>query len=525
MHTADLAHILDQEPSPMQQPDSPNPRSPRRAARHSPHSVRAAVLALLLAGCTPEQPKPGAGGPAKPFADVSLTLRCPDRALAEVLAPAVNSWADRTGAAVSVRVEPMAAGDDTDAGVIPAASLGSWADRGELAPVPDALRTPDHPFQWTSVAAPYRERLIEWGGQARAVPLAGDGLVVVYRADRLADPKFAAAFRAQFGRDPAAPSTWEEFADLAVAFAALDGRPSLPATTGAELADLFFRVAACYDRPALNDSATAELIKQLGPAAITRLASFQFAADGSPRLGEPAFTAAAQLLGRLTAGKCLPPPPSDPSAARGDADAALAVLPLARLAGLRGADRAVPPRFGVAALPGAKWYTDPKGGGRVPAAANYIPYFAGGRLGVVRTRCARPEAAFDLLADLGGPTRSLEVVGTPGLGAGPFRSTHLERDRLPIWLGYGFDAERSKGLQEALRQYVRPDVRDAVYGLRGPDREVLDAAAADVFAKVLAGSVPADAAPKQLLDAWKQIDEKTPKETLQRWRTLAAGVQ
>ena len=65
----------------------------------------------------------------------------------------------------------------------------------------------------------------------------------------------------------------------------------------------------------------------------------------------------------------------------------------------------------------------------------------------------KPEAAFDLLAELGGPVRSLEIVSTPGLGAGPFRESHLEL--LLPWLGYGFDEDGSKALQDALKKELR----------------------------------------------------------------------
>lgn len=520
----------------MQQPAFPIPPDSRPAGRGRAlvrflgllAAAGAVAAAGLLAGCGGEARQQVADA-GKTFAGTSLTLRCPDRAFAEAVTPAANSWAARTGAAVSVRVEAMTAGDDADVGVIAAGEFGAWADRNDLAPVPLALRQPDHPFQWSAVLAAYRDRPIEWGGEARAVPLAGDGFVVVYRTDRLAEAKFADQFRTRFRRDPVAPSTWEEFADLATAFAALDGKPSLPPLTGAEAAELFFRVAACYDRPALNDSASAELIRQLGSQGRFRLQSFLYdVAEGSPRLDAPAFASAAQWLDRLTAGKCFAPAPAapvDPAAALARGEAALAVLSLAQLDGLPREDRAVPAKFGLAALPGTRTYTDPKTDKPVtPGSPNYVPYLAGGRLGVVRSRCPRADAAFDLLAEIGGPTRSLELVAAPGLGVGPFRTAHLERDRLSIWFGYGFDADRSRTLQEAMRQYVRPDVRSAVYGLRGPDRAELSAAAAEVFGKVVSGAEPPDAAVKRLQGLWKQIDEKTPKETRLRWRRQEAGV-
>src|SRR5262249_7271501 len=151
------------------------------------------------------------------------------------------------------------------------------------------------------------------------------------------------------------------------------------------------------------------------------------------------------------------------------------------------------------------------------------PYFAGGRLGVVRTRCPNPAAAFDLLADLGGPTRSLEVVGNPALGAGPFRTSHLDRDRLLVWLAYGFDADRSKDLRDAMQQYARQDVKNPVTGLRGPDQGPLGAGAGDAALGLAVGRPPG-ATLEELLAAWQRIDEKTPKDLRLRWRKFAAGL-
>jgi ABC-type glycerol-3-phosphate transport system substrate-binding protein len=477
--------------------------------------VLAAACLLAVSGCG-DDPNRSTGPVARPFADVPLTVSCPDPEFAAAATPVVNSWAARTGARVTVRTGPMAPGDDADVGIIPAAEFGTWAGRDDLAPVPPALRASDHPFQWAGVLPAYREHLIEWGGQARAVPLAGEGAVVVYRADRLADPQFVAAFRKAHGRDPAAPASWEDFAALAAAFADLDRKPSLPALSGPEAADLFFRVAACFDR----QSAT-ETTAKTGPG----LGSVSFLHDvqtGGSRLGAPAFAAAAAWLGSLPGA---PAGSADPVAALVKEDAALAVLTLPQLAKLPREGGRVPDRFGVAPLPGTRQFFDPEKKQLVPAGTpNYVPFYSGGRLGVVRSRCAKPDAAFDLLAELGGPTRSLELLGVPGLGAGPFRQAHLERDRIAAWLGYGFDAERSRALQEALRQYARPEVRNPAYGLRGPDQGPLLAAAADAMGKVAAGAVPPDAGLKELIAAWGRIDEKTPAETRLRWRRLSAGV-
>jgi hypothetical protein len=144
----------------------------------------------------------------------------------------------------------------------------------------------------------------------------------------------------------------------------------------------------------------------------------------------------------------------------------------------------------------------------------------------VRSRCKNTKAAFDLLTDLGSTARSSEFVATPGLGAGPIRSAHLNPDRLIVWLGYGFDEERSKALQEALRHYVGEAVRNPTLGLRGPDRASLIQEADGPLRQIGTGPKPLTAldALNQTEAAWQKLDAKTPAATLQRWRVHAVGL-
>jgi hypothetical protein len=410
----------------------------------------------------------------------------------------------------------MTPGDETDIGILTVPELGTWANRGDLARVPGRLRLADNPFQWTGVLSVYREHLSEWGGQAQAIPLAGDGFVVLYRTDRLADPKFVDTFAKSRGRKPGAPATWEEFADLAVQLASESNQPSLAPMTNAEFANLFFRITACFDRPAVSGSqANREGVQSL----------LHDVATAKPRLDAPSFSAAGELITALVRGKCFAPPvlegkPSDPIAALSDG-ASLAVVSVAELSKLPRENGIVPPHYGIAPLPGTTRYYD-RSGFITSALPNYIPYHSGGRVGVVRSRCAHVDAAFDLLAELAGPARSLEVIGTPRLGAGPFRLTHLERERLHIWYGYGLDAQRTKLLQQAMQLYVRQEVKAPALGLRGPDQDVLSAAAARELGSMMSGTPPSEAL-KRLTDSWNAIDENTPLEMRLQWRRLAVG--
>jgi ABC-type glycerol-3-phosphate transport system substrate-binding protein len=475
--------------------------------------VAGLVWAVLTpVGCSPPVVTPT--GTQRPFDGVRVKVHCADKAFADAVTPITRVWSARTGAAVEVVFAPLAPDDGADVGVIPAAEIGTWADRGDLLPVPAAMRDqPTHPYQWQSVLPAYRgEQFAGWGNQLVALPLAGDGYVLVYRADRFADPAAGYLYPLVTDRDLAPPATWEDYSAVAALFAQFDGkagqpRPSLPplGDDPGRAADLFLRVAACYDRPAVGEAEVG--IVQGGRDPL----SFQFEISaGKPRLQTDGFKAAAGWLAGLKASGALPTGgPADPVAALVEGRAVMAVLSLAELARLPREGGRVPDRFGVAALPGTRQYADPTGkGGMVPTDVNYVPYFAGGRFGVVRKGCARPDAAFDLLSEIGGPARSLELLSTPGLGAGPFRTTHL--DLLLLWLGYGFDEEGSKALDAALKKYVRPDVKNAVFGLRGPDHARLTVALGTEVNAIGNGTLKPDDGLARAAGTWERIVSEVP---------------
>jgi multiple sugar transport system substrate-binding protein len=476
---------------------------------------------ILISGCGDDSRY--SSQPSNAFTGVSLKLHCPDKGFAEVISPTARSWADRTGAKIAIKIEPMSLGDDADIGIIDASELGIWAVRDALTQVPVGLRSPDHPFQWMGLLPAYREQLIVWGGQAQAIPLSGDGFLILYRSDRLKETKFIDEFHKQYARNPVAPTTWDEFAAIAGIFASIDGKPSLPPLSNSELASLFFRIAACHDRRLQIESPNARVSGGLDAL------SFQFnLTNGKPRLNAPSFLAAANWIADLAAKKCLPPPvaegTSDPTSALARNQASIAVVSLAQLARMPRENGMIPERFGIAALPGTRTTYDPEKQRLVSLPhSNYIPYFTGGRLGVVRTRCQNPDAAFDLLAEMGGPTRSVEIVSSSESGTGPFRIAHLDHDRLQVWYGYGFDSVRSDQLRNVLLQYIHLEAKNPTFGLRGPDQSELSAAGARAIGKIASGTPPKTGL-KQLLDDWEQIDLKTPQDNRIKWRKLEAGL-
>lgn len=489
----------------------------------------ALFLALFIAipGCgevTEDRTQSAGGFHEKTLSGTTFTVSCPNAQLASLFTPMANVWAARTGAKVEVAAAPMAPTDSVDIGILPFADLGTWAERGDLHPVPASLKEPGHPYQWGGIFAVYRgEPYSGWGGQVFGLPLAGDGHVIVYRTDRFADKTTKGAFQKQFGRPLTVPTTWEELADVAAFFAAQDKRPSLPSlpTDSERLTALFFRIASCFDRAAMSDAAIDPKKAEPGHARSESLA-FQFRLnDGRPRIDSRSFALAAQWLADLKKRGCVPGNgPGDPVATLTQGQAVMAVLSLDELARLRRGTAQVD-GYGVAPLPGSRSFVD-AAGKSVSTGRNYIPHFGGGWLGVVRKRCEKSDAAFDLLTELGGPTRSLEVIAATGYG--PFRDSHLDQERLLVWYGYGFDADQSKTLQDAVRSYIGKSVPNPTYGLRGPEHGTLSAALATELRRIAAGEVSPQDGLKQVAASWDKSTSNVPPEKLKELRRRAVGL-
>lgn len=494
-------------------------------------AIAVGLLAAVLTGCPPgERTMPPAARADKPFAGVTFTLACGDPAVAREVGRRAAGWAARVGATVTT--VPAAA--DADVLVIPPAELGAWAAKGDAVPVPKSLAAGDHPLQMSRILSAYRDRLNSWGADAVALPVAGDAYVLAYRADLLADPKAKDAFQAKYGRPLAPPAAWEDAADLAALFAA-NGRPSLPPLPAdpKRLALEFNMVAACYDRPALTEGVLGGKSGEYTAAGGERALSFHHdVATGTPRLTAPAFAAAAGWLQQV--GKYRMPADgkggTDPVAALSDGPAVLAVLTLAEVGRLPRDGDAVSAKFALAPLPGTRRYFDPASGASKPppdkaTGVNFVPYYgAGGWVGVVRRKCPTPDAAFEMLADLASPARSLELLSDPALGFGPYRTEHLEQAREWVWARYGFEPERSKALADALRRYAAVSLANPAYAPRGPDQAELMAALEKEVRRAATGQADPAAAMKAADEAWRKLDATRPAAVAAEWRRKSAGL-
>lgn len=496
-------------------------------------AARAAVV-LLAAGNLGCPGKPGAAtGPVairQPYAGIALRVVCPDPAVATALGLQATGWAGRSGAAVTV-VGGRPAGDPAaDVVVIPPGELGAWAARDDARPVPPELRAEENPLRWPRILTAYRERLAAWGREPRAVPLAGDGYVLAYRADRFAAHQVG--FRQKTGRPLEPPTTWEGLAEVAEYVAAADGKPSLPPLPAdpAGLLREFDFVAACYDRPALTETALREREGgALGEISLGALSFYYDATTGRPRLTAPGFAEAAKWLHRVNGLRMTGA--ADPVAALDRGTAVIAILTLAELGRLPKDGDTLSARFGIAPLPGTRSYLDPKTGAAQPPpdrvkGVNFVPYFgSGGWLGVVRQKCGAPEAAFELLADLAGPTRSLDLLSDPALGFGPFRAEQLEEQREAVWQRYGLDPAGTGKLVGALRQYTALTLANPAFAYRGPDQADVAAILDREVRRAATGqAAPADAL-KAAQEAWLKLDAARPPAEVAGWRRKAAGLE
>src|SRR5579883_2147577 len=426
-----------------------------------------ALLVCVVVGCTP--PPPVGIAPSQPLAGKTVRVACPRGPSGGIVRTYSKAWQTREKATVEVVDYDPAAGPEqekADVWVMPPAALPQRAAAGLLRKLPDSFTATDSAFGWMDLLPIYREKLLKWNRVLCAVPLAGESPLCVYRADYLADPARADAFRKKYNRPLAPPRTWEEFADLAEFFretAPGGPAPSLPPLPAedAGLDRQFFTVAACYARRAV---AADERVRQDNQ---DQLFSFQYDyRTGQPRLSKPGFVAALALLKRLQ--KCRPPGTAgSPVDAFRAQHAALGLADVSLLTTLQKTP-GMADKLGVCRMPGAsRWFEYASGKSVVVSdpAGNRVPYLgSGGWLAAVPLGAAEPEAAFGLLADLAGRERSVQIMIDPIWGGGPTRRDHLERTR---WDAFGLDPERTRALKDALRQTLEhPSLQNPAVCLR-----------------------------------------------------------
>lgn len=493
----------------------------------------AIALGLAVAGgCGPKPDAKPVG--KKEYESATVRVWCGDERFVREFTPRAKAWANRTAADVKF----VSAEADADVVLVPPARLGHLDPPARLLRVPDEYLADTSAYQWGGLIGVYQSRLPLWGTDRYALPLVGEGYVLLYRADVLTEPEFVSAFREQNGRAPLPIRTWDELAEVGRFATDRAGKPALPPVPAdpTAAATAFGQIAACYDRaassgrdqPPANPEQPGETLHPYvrGLTFFTDVEALR--APDPPkwevRVDAPAFGEAFRWFERTA--KYRPTTPGDPTDAVTRGPAVAAVVPLGELARLPKdpASGGVDARFGVASVPGSGGYYDATGRFQKTGGVNFVPYHpGGGLLGVVRTSANRPDACWALLAELGGPTGSAASLDDPAVGGGPLRTDHAaENPRL--WQQYGFDPPRTADLNRAIRDYVAAGTINPAVGLRTPDVDAVNALLARQVAKVAAGEVTADAGRQQAVKEWQELDAKTPKDELLKWRRKSAGL-
>jgi multiple sugar transport system substrate-binding protein len=459
--------------------------------------VAAGLFTLAVVGCL-DRPTTIDTPPAHPYAGVLLTLAVADPSDRDLARQLARSWAVRNGAEVRIAEEPF---DGTaDVGLISAAELPRWAEAGRLAEVPAGRRDPADPYRWDDLLPAYRDRLTVWRERTYALPVLGEGMVLVYRKD---------AFDGKDGRPAAPPTTWDELADVA-AHLGPKSLPPLPAGPERFLAE-FFSAAADYDRPAVGRNSE-DLIRER-----EKFFSFQLnAATGAPRLTAPAFVHVAELFARMQPYR---EGGSDPAAALRTGGARVGILSLAEL-GRVGPDAVA--GLGIAALPGAPFTFDAAGKRvAIHGDMNRVPYLGwGGRFGVVSAGGTNVAAAWDFLADAGMPERAaLDLVADPRWGAGPYRTSQLDARSRSRWYAYGLSGPETERLTGALHENLGLGVQNYRLRLRTPNHAELDAILDSELRTLLSAPKPSPAAAMEAVNKkWQDNINRRPAD---QWRELA----
>jgi ABC-type glycerol-3-phosphate transport system substrate-binding protein len=458
---------------------------------------------LIAAGCI-ERPTTLDPPPDRPHAGTVLTAAASDPADREFLQRLAKSWSTHSGAEIRVLDTPWVG--NADIGLVAPAEISRWAEAGQLSTAP-ANFTPTDPYRWDDVLAIYARTLMVWRNRAYALPILGEGMVLVYRAD---------VFDGIEGRPGNPPTTWDDLVGMGGRYFKEPYLPPVPRSSERLLAE-YFAAAACYDRPAIGRFAPGVLPDE-------EFFAFQFdvpklpqpdqqnveqdVATAEPRLERPPFRHVANLFRQMGAYRVQGP---DAAAAFRSGHAKVGILSLAEL-GRVGPDMAE--KLGVAPLPGSRFTFDANGEKRPTDqdTVNRVPYLGwGGRAGVVSAKCANTAAAWDFILDGGLPDRAaLDLIATPGIGAGPYRMSQLDVRARSRWFAYGLSAIETERLTSALRDNLGLGVQNPRLRLRTPNQHELAAALDEDLRAMLKDQTPVEQAMAKANNRWKQIILKQP---------------
>jgi len=488
------------------------------------------TVALLLPSCKRQLPPPG---PPKPFAGVTVRVATPKHLpLKELLRRHGENWKELSGASVEI----VSADSAADIRLLSSAEMPHCVQAGKLGSIPPAALEASA-FESGQLLRIYRYRLMDWDHKTYAIPVLGDSLVLVYRADLLELPQHKKSLeeRLHHPMRPNGPATWQEWALIAEYFSQQANwtedetpkatpRPSWPPlpASAADLDREFHAVAASFVRPRVNQ----EKLDALPQADRDRvLYDYHFdVGTGEPWIQSPGFLAALKFLQKVH--KLRPRAAADPVQAFRKGEALFTLASLADIRALQ-EDPHCKDRIAVGRAPGSELYYSPVAGQEralTDSDGNFIPYVASdGWLGVMAADAAHAEAAQNLLLYLGGPQASLEIALEPRWGGGPTRRNHLDIDNRSGWFGYGLNKERTNQMLLALEAQCSPPIANPVYRLRIPAERAYRDAFVESIRPALSGQTPPESALAEAAKRWKELGKADPAAHLKEYR-LSIGL-
>lgn len=483
-----------------------------------------ALATTLMHGCTGAKQEPSTPSKAPKLADGQVIIvACPGDPATAVVTRYSALWAVQTGANVDVkrygREDGPEAVADADIWVLEPAELPHWAAADRLEPVPAEYRGPTAPYAWRNLLAPMRDRLLEWDGKTYGMPVLGGTLLCYYRQDLLSDARAQGDFKRKTGQTLGPPATWDEFAQIANFFRERTGTPSLPPlpTADDDLDAEYYAVAAPLARQGLGKEA----------ARLTGNEFFSFHYDlvtGRPRIGAAAFVEALRLLAQLQS--CRPPGTGRPGETFRQGRAVLCVADAAWAGRFQERDSRVRGRFGICEVPAStRVFAFTNGRLQHLAQPNRVPYLgSGGWVGVVRRGSPRAEAAFAMLAALGGPETSKEVMLEPAWGADVWRREQV--DNRSGWESLELGAALTNTLVETLRATQESPLLNPVYRLRIPDQRPHQRALVEEVRKALSRpGMDTEQVMAAVAGHWEQFDAHQPQQQRLRDYRLSLGLR
>lgn len=382
-----------------------------------------------------------------------------------------------------------------DVVIVPSDWLGDLAPY--LAPVPEWLVNSE-PFR--DILPAYRDVMMRWEGQWKAVTVDGDLQIGAYRSDLFADPVHQRTFAERYGQALVPPETWEDYRRIAEYF---HGRSDSEGRTVAGTLEAFaprgqrvwtlFSRAACY----------VNLPQRRG-------AMFFDPQTMSPMIDNPGWVRALSEYVAIRPFAPVDAETLDSYDVRARFVAGRAAMNIDWTdTGVLAADGRVSEiagRVGFFMLPGCKEvWNQTKQEWKHLDSVRHVPFIAfGGWIAAVLAASPRIEAAWRYIAWFSSPQHSAEDVLDGTSGINPYRRSHLAQ--ADTWRRVFGASDRASAYLRVLRSSL--DSPDAAGDLRIPGFRAYAAAFDAAIGSALSGALPAQAALASAAAAWQRITDR-----------------